>query len=255
MYKKNYLKHVIFKLDFGPVSYFLQRDYLKKLYNDYLKELFDIYDIVTNTDISINIRDNVQTVNQVVRYQMLCKKNSNDESPSFVLDQNNMLVDMLTNYQNLETFIEVIKTCMQCLNKDDVYINRFGLRYINEIPIPVKDNPLYNVDYIATDLTSKELNFLEDDFKTKIVRSLSQTEFEFDDYKTRFVTGYFNKSYPNKMTNNEYLVDINCFTSSVEIDDIIELVTKMNKNTIENLFEKSITDKLRAIMEGENDEQ
>lgn len=252
MYKKNFLTHVIFKLDFSDIAHFQHENKLQELYERYLKDNFAYNEIAKSVDLSISIKDNVQTVNQNTKYQLICKNSSDEKDPTFILDKNNLIIDIQNRYTNLEKFIEIVKTCLMCIDevKDSIDITRLGLRYINEIELPLSNNVLSNESYINNNLTSKELKFLGDDLQKNMTRSLSQTEFSLDEYNVRFVNGYFNNQYPAKILDNSYVIDIDCYVNAVEYKEVIGLIEKMNKDTITPLFERSIEDGLRNLLGG-----
>jgi hypothetical protein len=61
--------------------------------------------------------------------------------------------------------------------------------------------------------------------------------------------GIFNKYFPSKVIENEYILDIDAFTpTATELNRTMELLPKFNED-IAIYFERSITDNLRTEME------
>lgn len=85
-------------------------------------------------------------------------------------------------------------------------------------------------------------------------RQAGQIIFNFDDFKVVMVYGLINPDFPSKLVKNEFVLDYDCISSSVECNKIYETLDQMHDEII-RLFEKSITDKLRKKMELKDDEK
>ena len=174
---------------------------------------------------------------------------SSDERIKVYINKKVICIELKNCYTDLNSFIDFIKVVNKPFYKmkDLVKIRRLGIRYVNQILLE-EGSPFNNESFINKNLTTKEMKFFCDDEKSKINRSLSQTNFIYDDYQVIFINGYSNSQFPAKIMKNEYILDIDCFTTFCDLDNIENIIKKMNTDTIAPLFEKSIEDGLRNLM-------
>lgn len=172
------------------------------------------------------------------------------------LAKNFIALSCTANYSNYEDFSERLKKVLESFNTiyEPSYFTRIGLRYrdianetfLSHRTVDVKD---FIPEYIFPELSIlkiKEIKSLQKvsrlddgDVNANVVHVLSE------------VSGKFGK---HQLENEEsYIIDIDCFVES-RIEGITDVVNKCPtfKRLIWNIFQWSITDKLREAMGGPN---
>lgn len=247
-YNKNFLTNVIYRLDFAPIGELNSDTRLQDLYKN-VKDTFPNFMLETSDENVISV-DTI-TKMQSLRTRRIHKLNCTNENTTtkISLDEKSISVETL-EYTSLENFLAFINKANSLLDsvRESININRLGLRYINQILIE-NGSPFDNKDYINEDLTRKEVAFFDNGEQQKLTRSLSQASLNYDDYQVTFVTGYANSQYPERIMKNEYVIDIDCFTRKCDFAQVEQIIKQMNENTITPLFERSIKDGLRALMQ------
>lgn len=151
-------------------------------------------------------------------------------------------------YQNYESFRSDFLYVLDAFFKDfaDAVPNRLGLRYINNLDLP-NGNPFAWSDYINGNLLSV-LSFAAD--KTKISRAFSNLEFNHGDFNVRFQFGMHNPDYPAAIKRRHFVLDFDAYHQGLQNPQ--EIATNLDRyhDTIESLFEASITEAFRGILNG-----
>lgn len=144
-------------------------------------------------------------------------------------------------------FLSVLKAVFtQCR---DLRGGRFGLRYINKIEL--RDaHPLEWDNYISEGLLG-----LFDKFRGRqehLTRLFNIVEFRYnDDMRLKFQFGVPNQDYPAPVRRPQFVLDLDGFTEGLqELADVEESIEVAHQR-IQQLFEESITTKLREIMRAE----
>jgi uncharacterized protein (TIGR04255 family) len=119
-----------------------------------------------------------------------------------------------------------------------------GLRYVNEIIIS-EGHPFDWKDYIDPLLTSTVDSFFED--KTELSRWMNQAILNKSDHQLIFNYGTFNSLFPAKISQREFILDIDCSSQDVKETEIQSSVEAFHKD-IQKLFEKSIQQNLKKLM-------
>lgn len=126
-------------------------------------------------------------------------------------------------------------------------ITRVGLRYVNEISLD--GNPFEWQNLLNENLYST-LNAFPN-MRSSFARSMHQLHFTGDDYKIVFQFGIFNSEFPNTIAKKEFILDYDCISEEeIEPQEVIGKFTRFN-DLICELFEQSIGDGLREIMNEE----
>lgn len=151
-------------------------------------------------------------------------------------------------FENLVTeFSQIINSLFECL--PEIYGKRLGLRYINEFNIKDLESPLSWEGLIQKKLIEM-LKFPNKSLSQHLSRSFNNMEFNFDDYNTRFQYGIFNPDYPSKVKKNQFIMDFDSYSNkSLDIQDIPDQLNTLH-SSIQDLFEDSITDEMRKILNG-----
>lgn len=245
IFEKNYLKQIIFKVDFRTIP--------------------ELRGIDANPDKFVNIiKDEFSKPNDVVQENKIQFSSENPEIES--IEKNNIWVFFnkseskfieLTNssiaisyngemYLSHNEIINDISLIIKALEEYNMpYINKIGLRYINEISPNV---PITNWDSWINPILH---NFNSMDDNLKLRRSLTNSEFEINGYNLDFTYGQFNSNYPSTEIINDFVLDYDCYTSS--FTNINELTIKFEEmhEIIISLFKKSIGEDLIKDLKGE----
>ena len=121
----------------------------------------------------------------------------------------------------------------------------YGFKYINEINISGKT---FNwKGFINSKLTS----FLDFANAQNIIsRALSSIDFKCEEYRVKFQFGMHNPDFPSTIKKKHFILDYDAVSESLlNLEDIKELLPKLQAQ-INILFEESIGDKLREVLNG-----
>ena len=106
-------------------------------------------------------------------------------------------------------------------------------------------NPLDWEEYISDELLGLLAYEVEGSDPIRIWHKL---EFTFDDFIVRFQFGVNNPDHPAQIRRREFILDYDAyFEGLIEQQDIPDYLDKYH-TAIQKMFERSITDKLREVM-------
>ena len=82
-----------------------------------------------------------------------------------------------------------------------------------------------------------------------MIRSMHMTEYRIDEKTLNFIYGMYNPEYPNHLKKNDFVLDYDFFSKDIidTADGIISVLDR-GHDEIQLLFEKSITNSLREVM-------
>jgi uncharacterized protein (TIGR04255 family) len=124
--------------------------------------------------------------------------------------------------------------------------SRLGLRYINELTLP-GDNPLNWQEYVNNNLLGMFSYTIDDAAPSRIFHNY---EVVFKNFNLRFQFGLHNPDYPAPIRRRVFILDYDAyFKGAIEPKDIPDCLDQFH-STIQGLFEKCITGKLREVMNG-----
>lgn len=242
-YKSNFLKNVIFRLDFDEVGN-------RSLTSD--DQLFTEYGTPTNKHIMqvhFSVSPDGEKTIKEEKINLIEFQHHNNQNKVVTLMKNALIVECKNSeYKDFITLRDEINLIFSEFQKkySIKQFNRIGLRYINEIFIPGK-HPLKWDGYIDDNLCKAIMaNILGD---SKPVRSMHQIEIKRDEVGILFNYGLFNKDYPNPIARPELILDYDYFINSLlETNEILDKLGHLN-TLAEDMFESSIGDELRKKME------
>jgi uncharacterized protein (TIGR04255 family) len=123
--------------------------------------------------------------------------------------------------------------------------SRFGLRYVNVIENPDLPNPTSWGDYFSPELLGTIGFFRKPDNLTRLINI---AELRSGDIDLRFQFGMPNPDYPAVMRRPQFVLDLDGYVQNAhDLGDSIKYMAEAHAE-IQNLFEDSITDKLRGLM-------
>lgn len=253
-YKNSFLSQVIVRVDF------IQYVTTPMVFNESIeREILKIFprrgkdQIIRFNSINVIFDQNnngVPNANGEVVDGIQREYSSNDGCNKLILS-NKFIVFEINKYSNFNEHERWFQLILQAFfQKNRVSANRTGIRYINMYQQPkIKLQKNFFTNEIAATLNSR---FTINDEKPYMIRSMHLTEYRIDEMTLNFRYGMFNPEYPNSLKKNDFVLDFDFFS-----DDVIESVDKIIRvlgnghNEIQSLFESSITDSLREVMNNE----
>lgn len=245
-YKKNFLSNVIFRIDFSPI---LKLEKEKPAdFQDKIQHVFPILEPINQLGLSFVIDQKQESNSKMENLSRITWKFlSEDKKKIIELDSNYLAISFLEeSYKNYTDFKACVEEIIRIFYEayPEVIAQRMGLRYINEIKIK-EDNLLEWGEYINSKLISNISFFAE---KEKIRRAMNVAILKLDSFTLNFNYGIFNSSFPGEIVSKEYILDYDCFTSGqIDKGGIGEKMDFCNIE-ITKIFEESITDDFRAIL-------
>jgi len=244
-YKKNYLSKVIARIDFlSPI---------KKIESELPASISKIvksyYPIAEPKKVVIEekkiTKDGIESTR--ISESKEWHFHSKEREKTLVIIPTSIFVNFLayTSYEKLkEEFLEVTNKFFELFKETQV--SRLGLRYINEIALDEK-NPLDWETYLNKDIICL-INFVKE--KEALSRVFSTIEMNYGDFNLRFQFGLFNFDFPAPIKKKSYILDFDAHYKGLQ--DYNEVIQSLDKyhDKIQDLFELSITDKLREKLNG-----
>lgn len=161
---------------------------------------------------------------------------------------NKFVVFEINNYVCFEEHRHWFQSILLALfQKNKISATRTGIRYINIFDtsrIKLQKN------FFTSDVASSlHIKLVEEENRPRLIRSMHMAEYRIDEMTMNFRYGMFNPEYPNFLKKNDFALDFDFFSNEV-IDSSSELLQVFDKghNEIQYLFEESITDSLREVM-------
>lgn len=174
---------------------------------------------------------------------------SNFDGNKIVLS-NKFIVLELNKYSKYE--IELTKlfpVLRNLMTRTRLTAMRTGIRYINMFEKNgIKPQKGYFNSPVSALADSKICNA----GKAVPIRAMALNEFVVDDMRLNFRYGQYNQQYPRPIKQVSFVLDYDCFCEEPlsGYDGIVEHINK-GHDAIQELFENSITDKLRKVMTDE----
>lgn len=246
IYSRNYLNNVIFRIDFMSDEK-LYEQMIQKNNIDELRKRFEILEPlqkIKNTDFMINVDEN--TLEQHNKETIKCVLRKKDQTATLTIEHDAIVINYV-KYENSDILKEDIKTLHILLK--NVSITRIGLRYVNYIQNNVFGDIDWNL-YINNDILCNH----KVDYRGSLLQSITITDIKYDDFIIRFQHGIHNQNFPADRVQDAFVLDFDAYTNDISSDYNLEnIVTKWN-NQINYLFELSITDKFREVLNNEQSE-
>jgi uncharacterized protein (TIGR04255 family) len=124
-------------------------------------------------------------------------------------------------------------------------VGRFGLRYVNQIELNEIAEPTKWDGYVSDELLSLHAFF---GGSTNLTRLFHLAELRYDDISVKFQFGMPNPDYPAIIKRPIYVLDIDAYVQIAhELDTTLSYLDRAH-DYVQDLFERSITDRLREQM-------
>ena len=247
-YKKPFLNKVIARVDY-TANYNLPQKGLPKKVSDEILRLFPISEPREVIAKQVHITDQGIKGKQNKQHHLLFHGKSREKTLCITPEFLYIEINKYETYEKLKD--EFILIVDKLSGKEDFSAKRFGLRYINRIVL--NDNSFFNWDeYLNPELLSM---FNVSENNNLLSRAFSNVVQQFNSgMLLNFQYGMHNPDFPSRIRQKLFILDYDAYFQGLiscdEVKDHIDLAHE----SIENLYEKSITQNLRELMEEEKDE-
>lgn len=243
-YKKNFISEVICRLDFAnPIDAF--NNSMPKDLNNIIRKYYPIAETqgIIGTQLQIN-SETGPVINNILNKQWVFwsidrKKICRIDSTCIVFSLNTY--DVFDDFRNI--VLEITKAILSL--GEEYQGKRFGLRYINKIPIGGHDNWI-SKNYLDPLLVHKD---------DKTVRLMNIYEYSVIEkgLQVKLQYGYLNSDYPAIMKNEDFTIDVDAFSQSIIFNEDIEYMLDNMHYEIQDCFEKLISEELKEEMNSEEE--
>lgn len=240
IYRNNYIKQVILRIDFESVNLWKFTDFDTSAKS--IDELFDwSYDVITENFIEIS--NDSSNSKQSKRPKWTC----NQWDFKIEISHNFMVAtfDKYSDKWNLEKVLNLIVLFLDTFWIKQ--IERAWLRYINHIDdLDIKTSSDWK-NYINENLIAW-LTFSES-LWWDLVRDMSNMYIKKWNNIITFIYWFWNNSYPSKMLDWYFILDFDCYTNIpllLDKSSDIENIFNQFNTDITDIFEKSINESLRS---------
>jgi len=241
-YKKNFLSKVIVKIDFLYPNESLLRSLKKKVSQEIL-HFFPISE--PRKAVAHELKITREDVEQKKREGMEWHFFGRQREKEFIVTPHSLILVHLAYYKFENLFNEFSQITNAFFEYyDEIQANRLGLRYINDIRFP-KEEKIDWKKYINNSLLCLlDFNLHSD----KLIRIFHNIDFNHDDFLLKFQFGIHNPDYPAFIKQNSFILDLDAFFNGLILSGDINYLLNSFHNKIQELFEFSITDELRSVL-------
>ena len=247
-YKEPFLKEVIFRIDFpSPIE-----SLRKSVPRDLLKEISKRFPISEprkghTQEFQFSGSSFQAKSNEVTQWLYFGK----EREKTLILDTTALIISIAT-YKTYEAFLCDVKHVLDVFFKvfAEISAARVGLRYVNLIDLN-ESEPFSWKDYINEKILGIIDYHTEKQFLTRVFHIV---EYNFDGLAVKYQFGIANPDYPAHIKRKQFVLDIDAYShGAFDYGDIVAFIGAAHSR-IQDIFEKSITDKLREKMKPSNNE-
>ncbi len=242
-YKNPFLKEVIFKADFPSPPKNIAKELPDKLLKAILLR-FPISEPQKAHAQELQFAGDAVHAKKSEFMQWVFHGKSREKSLTITPDAFSYTNRSYETYEKLvEDIVDILKVFFE--NLKDVTASRVGLRYINVISVN-ENNPLVWKDYINEEMLGVIDFHDENEFLTRAFHIL---EYNFDGLAVKYQFGIANPDYPAVIRKKQFVIDVDAYShGAFEHADISQFIED-GHSKIQEIFEKTITDKTRGLME------
>jgi uncharacterized protein (TIGR04255 family) len=236
LYKKNFLRQVIFNINFDNIE-------ILKITLD--QKLLTICQDVTKASLieSKSTQVSFRGGDLAVDTSYISTWEFNGESIQIKI-QSNFLQVINLKYTNHKDYHEKIKLVYDTLIS--IYspnVMRTSFRYVNNISFPTGETFDFK-KYINPSLLTPTQDFVSEGLS----RSIGLMTINSQEITTNFTYGFINPEFPNKIAKREFILDFEAIMNpNGQISSIKDILEKL-RTKVNHLFEKSILEDLRKLM-------
>jgi len=243
-YNKPFLAEVIARIDFAAPLERLEKGLPVKL----LSAIIKIFPIVEPpADLSVHeVMISDAAVDRKTRALKQRKFFTKDRLRELTLTSESVFVQF-KSYKSYSETRDQFGTVVAAVLAEfpDTVVARFGIRYINQIDMPMAD-PTSWQDYIDEKLLGSRRQILDGE---EITRLITIVELKYGDVALRFQYGMPNPDHPATIRRSLFVLDFDA--SVTQAHSLSETLGHMDAGhtRIQDLFERSITNALREKMD------
>ncbi|GIU30688.1 TIGR04255 family protein [Shewanella sp. MBTL60-007] len=240
-YTNPFLKEVIFRVDFPTpltnISEAVSPAVLRAIFENFPISEPQVLQAQELQISGSSVTTSSQEIKKWVYHGREREKSISLESQSIT-----MAIKRYTTYAN--AFEEFQKVLGALFNENkDLFASRIGVRYINSLELN-EPSPLTWGEYIHEDI----LGIVSFHAAENISRVFHVLEYNFDGQSLKYQFGLPNPDYPAVIKQKQFILDLDSyFTGAYDEREIVECINKCHFK-IQELFEKSITEKTRDLM-------
>lgn len=251
LYKKNYLKDVILRIDFPNTSLKLQDEVpisiTKKILPHY--PIPEKRDLIEKT-VKISGSSDESPVEVIKEYTQWSFQSKNRDK-AFCISNHYLYFDH--KVWDCKSFKQVEEIFLSLLDdifdlNPEIQITRLGLRYINHVKLDELDTPTDWSKYLNNKMLC--IFYLADD-KHAISRAFNNLELNYGEVRLKFQYGMHNPDYPAPIRKKLFILDYDAYSESLQDKKEIKANLNETHRRIIEFFEQSITEELRIIMRRE----
>lgn len=178
--------------------------------------------------------------------ETLRKEYNDSANNKFVLANQYILFD-IQEYHSFEECMIWFRNILPVLYNRQFKTSRIGLRYINLFcDKTIKPQKNYFSPSVGSNFLGKSILSNQE---IELFRSMQMAEYKCGDYILNFRFGLYNPRFPSKLTTKDFSLDYDCYISgeAESFDDLLSSIDKEHQ-IIQEMYESSITDKLREVM-------
>ncbi len=244
-YRKNYLTQVIFQLRFAPLGELGSRE--MEEYGGKVKTFLPKVDVLQRMQFTATLSPQEPSSVKTEKQQPAWRFQSEDGSKTLTVAPEQFALEY-SKYEDSDAMkhdIDVLWNPFLQVHPVEI-LKRVGLRYVNQIVLQTGSGLDWN-GWLAEEIVASTLRFPAP-VTIGLARSMHVAIWQGEDYGVRLQWGINNSDYPNAITKREFILDYDCFTvGDTEAGNATKLLDEYNK-VIEDLFERSIEQKLRDEM-------
>ncbi len=249
MYKTNFIKEVILRIDYNTPISDLQSDALKRLKSMSIYQSSEFKEEIIK---SLELKFEQEEQSFRMRTEGVRGTYSLDDGIHIFRIDNQAFSLNASKYTEFDTFFEIFRSgfnaFQEVFNVEEY--KRIGLRFINRIEIDQLAGITSWKEYINPHLIPnyEHITLPENGFTLR--RNMNDIILGNGEYFLRYRTGLWNKEFPSKIIDKEFIIDIDCYIDNVVLgrDDILNRPPFMSDITC-NSFKFIATPELISLME------
>lgn len=151
------------------------------------------------------------------------------------------------SYSMIESeFLDIWKALNQSV-KDEFYVKRFGMRYVNEIDLGIDKNPTNWKKLLAPQLQAISLLHPE---TNELSRAMHDAYLNKGEFYLHCQLGMYNPDFPAAINKKVFIIDFDAYKEGIISSSEIDPLIGSCHSAIKEKFETLIGDDLRKLMHG-----
>ncbi len=249
-YTRNFLSKVVLRVDF---SVKIELNFLQSFSSD-IRSIFPIHEQKENIIKSFMLNGKTGEIQQESGKVILWNYFDETKSKKLEVSSDHVFIEYEKYSDSTELAGDVEKVICKFIEYSKVEtIARLGLRYVNDVSYKELEGKDWTKLFPSSLLGA--INFASEHSK-KYARAMGQLVFKETDADITFNFGVWNSDYPNAALRPNFVLDIDCYSRlpfEANIKQLVETVKSYNGHA-EKLFEASVTDDLRDMLNTDNRE-